>query len=699
MKSLLFPAGSILLTIAFYLFWWNTPLLRQLDYKIYDRLSADFPTSHSPNSTVIVEIDDKSLKAFGQWPWPRVVTSELIHKITNANPSAVILDIVFSERDRSSPDTIQMFYRDFFDLDIRVEGIPESLVNNDQILSDALTQSTTILPIFSDISMDNKACLLPSSKVQDQRTKTIHFETINAMVCSLPIYQKRAKGIGHIHAVADSDGTLRRLSMFMRYHDELIPTLGIAALSLQPISISPTSIASLSGDVEFQVGEKQFAADIQGNALLTFYPLKSYKTVSAYDLLSGKIDPKILNKKYVFVGTTALGLDTWHTIGNARIIPGVYLHATTIENILNRDLKVQPSIYPIFNIFLSMLIAMILLVLMKQKRYLSILISFFLVLIVSFTFTFIAWKHAIYPSIGYFLVPLITYLFILSMLMFVIDYRESKRFIEAIQRSSEQKKRLKSELDRSESELEYQKAMLFQQSKLAAMGEMIDNIAHQWRQPLNTLGVIVQDTQYAHRSGKLDQSYIKSMTAESMEQIEFMSQTIEDFRNFVKPNQKNTPFNLNEPIEQSLILLSGMFEAHAISISTEYSKKELMIYGSASELKQVMINILNNARDALIDKNPLNPTIIIRTFGDDMYGVITIQDNGGGIDPEHISRIFEPYFTTKEEGKGSGIGLYMSYAIIRTKMGGIIEVSNVENGTLFTLMIPLWRDPFALIEE
>lgn len=699
MKSLLFPVSSLLVTIVFYLLWWNTPLLRQLDYKIYDQLSADFPTAHKPDSTVIIEIDDKSLKAFGQWPWPRVITAELINKITDANPTAVILDIVFSERDRSSPDTIQMFYRDFFNLDIRVEGIPELLVNNDKILSDALAQSTTILPIFSDISMDNKACLLPSSRVQDQRTQTIYFETINAMVCSLPIYQQRAKGIGHIHAVADSDGTLRRLSMFMRYHDELIPTLGMAALSLQPISISPTSIASLSGDVEFQVGDKHFAADIQGNALLTFYPLTSYKTVSAYDLISGKIDPKILNKKYIFVGTTALGLDTWHTIGNARIVPGVYLHATTIENILNRDLKVQPTIYPILNILLSMLIAVILLVLMKQKRYLSILFSFFLVLIISFTFTLIAWKHAIYPSIGYFIIPLITYLFILSMLMFVIDYRESKRFIEAIQRTSEQKKRLKSELDRSESELEYQKAMLFQQSKLAAMGEMLDNIAHQWRQPLNTLGVIVQDTQYAYRKGKLDQQYLQNLTSESMEQIAFMSQTIEDFRNFVKPNQKNTSFDLNDPVEQSLNLLGVMFEAHRILIDVKYSDEPLKIYGLSSELKQVIINLLNNARDALVDNNPTNPTIVIRTFGDDRIGVITVQDNGGGIDPEHIGRIFEPYFTTKEEGKGSGIGLYMSYAIIRTKMGGIIEVSNVENGTLFTLMIPLWRDPFALIEE
>lgn len=699
MKSLFFAAGALVLTGLFYLFWWNTPLLRQLDYKIYDRLSADFPSSRTPDSTVVIEIDDKSLKAFGQWPWPRVITAELINRIADAAPSAVVLDIVFSEKDRSSPDTLQTFYRDFFDLNIRVDGVPEPLLNNDQILSDALTQSSVILPVFSDISMHPKECLLPPSRIQDQRVETAQLENIDAMVCSLPIYQQRSKGIGHIHAVADNDGTLRRLSMFMRHHDELIPTLGIAAVLSQNLSISTHSISSFKGDFEFNVGKNRFSADKRANALLNFYPFEQYERISAYDLLSGNIDPKRLEKKFVFVGTTALGLDTWHTIGNGTTLPGVYLHATMVENLLNNDLMVQPSLYPFLNILLSFFIAVILLVLMARKRYLSILLSFTLLFAISLGATYIAWQENIYISIGYFQLPLISYLFVLAMLMFLIDYRVTKRFMDEIQRSMEQKRLLKSELDRSESEIEYQKAMLFQQSKLAAMGEMIDNIAHQWRQPLNTLGVIVQDSQYAYRSGKLNQHYLQSMTTDSMEQIEFMSQTIEDFRNFVKPDQKNTPFDLNESVEQSIQLLSGMLDAHHIAIRVEYFEKELEVYGSTGEFKQVIINLLNNARDALIEKNPHNPTILIRIFGDDTYGAVTIQDNGGGIAPEVIERIFEPYFTTKEEGKGSGIGLYMSYAIIRTKMGGMIEVSNVENGTLFTVTLPLWKDPVSLNEE
>ncbi|WP_299936029.1 CHASE2 and HATPase_c domain-containing protein [Sulfuricurvum sp.] len=692
MKSVFLAVGSMILTICFYLFWWQSPLLSQLDYKSYDLLTHTFPSYHTPGSTVVVEIDDKSLKAFGQWPWPRMITAELVNSIADANPSAVALDIVFSEKDRSSPVTLRTFYRDFFDINISLEGLPKELDDNDRILSEAITRTKTVLPVFSDISVQGKECVLPSTVIQKDEIPTEQFQNIGNVVCSLPMYQQRAKGIGHIHAVADSDGTLRRLSLLMRHNNTLIPTLGIAAVtSIEPtIRIYPLS--ALMGDMELTVAGSRFALDQHSNALLEFYPFEQYERVSAYDLLTHTYDPKRLQGKFVFVGATAFGLDTWHTISDGSVRPGVFTHATVVENLINGDLKVQPSFYRPLNIVSSFVIALVMLILMIRKRYLSVLFFSIMVVSVAMLITYLAWQQHIYLSLGYLIIPLLSYLFILSLLMFVIDYRDKKRFIDEIQRTSEQKSRLKSALDRSENEIEYQKAMLFQQSKLAAMGEMIDNIAHQWRQPLNMLSVIVQDTQYAYGSGKVDKNYIDTMTSESMEQIVFMSQTIEDFRNFIKPDQKNASFDLNQPVAESLELLAGMFESQRIIIDVQYCDNPLDIFGSASEFKQVMINLLHNARDALIENQSPNPTITLRVFGDDTYGAITLQDNGGGIHPDVIERIFEPYFTTKEEGKGSGIGLYMSYAIIRTKMGGSIGVENVDNGTMFTLTLPLWRD-------
>lgn len=672
MKQSSFRVLSVLATALLYLLWWNTSLLSQLDYQLLDRCSRFFPSHNSPDHTVVVEIDDKSLKAFGQWPWPRMVTAELIHRLAAAQPDSVALDVVFSEQDRSSPKILERFYRDFFDLNVSISGIPDELRDNDRLLVQSFTETKVILPVFSDASQEAKECLFPSHHPIISQINPDTLYSIDALVCSLPLYQKYAYAVGHIHAGADSDGVLRRINMFVRYRDEVIPTLGSAALADHDTGYEASAISQL----------------------MSFYPYESYDKVSAYDILSGRVDPEILKGKHIFVGTTALGLDTWHTLSNGTVLPGVYVHATVAENILNHDLKIQPEGYKSFHIILSFLFALLLLNWMAKTKRLRILFSSLAVLILALVATMIGLKNGVYISMGYFIVPLLSFLFILSLLMFIIDYRNTKRFLEDMRRSSEQKEMLKSELDRSESEIEYQKAMLYQQSKLAAMGEMIDNIAHQWRQPLNNLAMIVQDAEFAYPRGRIDQTNVAKMTSDSMDQINFMSQTIDDFRNFVKPDQHNNPFDVNEAVAESLQLLEGMCRAHFIHVDVVYCSQPLIGFGSSSEFKQVMINLLNNARDALVEHKVSDPLITIRLFCDGTHGAITIQDNGGGIDERVIERIFEPYFTTKEEGKGSGIGLYISYSIIRTKMGGTIEASNVEGGTRFTITIPLYKDPF-----
>lgn len=647
--------------------------MSQLDYQLLDRSSRYLSTPHRPEHTVVIEIDDKSLKVFGQWPWPRMLTAELIHRLSEANPKSIALDVVFSEQDRSSPKILETFYRDFFALNVSIEGIPDEFRDNDRLLAQSFAETKVILPVFSDASQEAKECLFPSHHPIRNSTAHDSLYTIDALVCSLPLYQKHAYAVGHIHAGADSDGVLRRLNMFIRYRDEVIPTLGLAAL----------------------VDHNLIYPDATPSKLLTFYPYESYQKVSAYDILSGAADLKSLKGKYLFVGTTALGFDTWHTLSNGTVLPGVYVHATVAENTLYNDLKVQPDGYKRVNIITSFMFALLLLIWMGKTKRLRVLVASLLIVVAAVVVTMIGLNNGVYISIGYFVAPLLSFLFILSLLMFIIDYRNTKRFLEEIRRSGEQKELLKNELDRSESEVEYQKAMLFQQSKLAAMGEMIDNIAHQWRQPLNNLAMIVQDLEYAYKKGRMNPSYLHQISGDSMDQINFMSQTIDDFRNFVKPDQRNNPFDVNEAVAESLQLSEGMFRALPIRIEVEYCSKPLIGFGSSSEFKQVMINLLNNARDALLEHSVTNPVITIRLFCDDSYGAITIQDNGGGIDEGVIERIFEPYFTTKEEGKGSGIGLYISYSIIRTKMGGTIEVSNVENGTLFTITLPLYKDPFV----
>jgi len=231
--------------------------------------------------------------------------------------------------------------------------------------------------------------------------------------------------------------------------------------------------------------------------------------------------------------------------------------------------------------------------------------------------------------------------------------------------------------------------LLIQQSKLATMGEMINAIAHQWRQPLNSLGLTIQDIKYAYKKNEIDENYIDTTTKDAMRQIKYMSKTIDDFRNFYKPNKEKRLFSLNKALQESLSLVRARLEAHFFEIEENYDLDLPEINGYENEFKQAILNIINNSQDAA-DENKINsPKLSIKTGHKDGYAILEIEDNCGGIPIEVINRIFEPYFTTKKQGKGTGIGLYMCKTIIQENMGGYIEASNNKNGAKFSIKLPV----------
>jgi signal transduction histidine kinase len=238
-----------------------------------------------------------------------------------------------------------------------------------------------------------------------------------------------------------------------------------------------------------------------------------------------------------------------------------------------------------------------------------------------------------------------------------------------------------------------QQQLMFNQAKMAAMGEMIGNIAHQWRQPLNALGLIIQGIEDAHLHGELDEPYLHDMTVKSMDKIEFMSQTIDDFRNFFQPNKAKETFDMAIAIHKTIDIIGKTLESHHISLVFDSVEEGIyMIEGYRNELQQVILNLLNNAKDALCsyygDGRDTAKWIRISIEKKDIMNVLSIEDNAHGIPESIIERIFEPYYTTKEEGKGTGIGLYMSKMIIEQNMGGKIEVSNHLEGACFSIIFP-----------
>ena len=237
--------------------------------------------------------------------------------------------------------------------------------------------------------------------------------------------------------------------------------------------------------------------------------------------------------------------------------------------------------------------------------------------------------------------------------------------------------------------LEVQKkdSILIQQSKMASMGEMIGNIAHQWRQPLNALSLTLQKIQMFQEEDILTKEKLIESVEKSKKLIQKMSTTIDDFRNFFKTDKVKEEFKIIESIDTIVNLLDGSLKNHNISLDISKVDKDIKLLGYKNELEQVILNIVNNSKDALIDKDISTKNIKIISYKKDNDIYIEIKDNAGGIPNNIINKIFEPYFTTKEQGKGTGIGLYMSKMIIETNMVGKLNVENDSNGAVFTIVL------------
>lgn len=244
----------------------------------------------------------------------------------------------------------------------------------------------------------------------------------------------------------------------------------------------------------------------------------------------------------------------------------------------------------------------------------------------------------------------------------------------------ELEKKVKEEVEKSRTK----DLMLAQQSKHTAIGEMIGNIAHQWRQPLNAVGLIIQNLEDAYEYDELNAEYLKKKVRKSMELITFMSNTIDDFRNFFRMDKAKENFNIKDIVLKAISFVEASFGNHNIKIHV-VKLQDVIVHGYPNGYAQVVLNLLNNAKDALLESSQENPQIDVELESKNGLSVLKISDNGKGIPKEKAGKIFEPYFTTKSTGQGTGVGLYMSKSIIEQNMNGKLYLDTKVERTTFVI--------------
>jgi len=227
---------------------------------------------------------------------------------------------------------------------------------------------------------------------------------------------------------------------------------------------------------------------------------------------------------------------------------------------------------------------------------------------------------------------------------------------------------------------------LKQQAKMAAMGEMIGNIAHQWRQPLNALSALNIGLSTKYKMGKLDETAIEKFKEKANTILQNMSATIDDFANFYRPNKEKEMFQINDTIQSALRFVGDTYRQHQVCIVNNTSP-HIAIKSYKNELTQVLLNVLNNSRDAMVERETKKPMVTITTIEEDGEITIILQDNAGGVKEEILEKLCEPYFTTKFKSHGTGIGLYMSKMIIEESMGGLFYIKNNKNGLATTIRL------------
>jgi PAS domain S-box-containing protein len=267
--------------------------------------------------------------------------------------------------------------------------------------------------------------------------------------------------------------------------------------------------------------------------------------------------------------------------------------------------------------------------------------------------------------------------------------RQKKRQLEELNRTLRQRVKIEVAKNREKD------IILIQQNRQAALGETLEHIVHQWKQPLNTIGMLIQFLQSCYAKGKLTDDFVRDIVDKTMDLLHHMSQTAEVFRNYYKPEKEKRAFGLRSSVKEALSFVEPEFRHQNIAVEID-ADPELAGHGFPKEFAQVLLIILTNARDAFKERKTENPRLAIKAFAEGKRAVVTVTDNAGGIPEKVIGKVFDLYFTTKEATGGTGIGLYMAKSIIEKHMNGSLSATNVNGGAQFRIEVGTPRHASSL---
>jgi adenylate cyclase len=354
--------------------------------------------------------------------------SKLLNKINTYNSSSIGLDIIFAEKDRTSPSEILSFYDRFFNIKMNISGLDKSLSDNDLLFAKAIKDTNSVLSVYmSNEDNINKKCdYIKGVEFEDEGFR---LQNSKHLLCNTAILNKSANNFGFINTTNDLDGILRRMPLFRSYNDTIIPTFALSIL------LNIDSNLKQYPNHEFEILGKKIRSDEESNVLLSYYDDSWYKKVSAIDVLTNNIDKALLSGKIVILGSSAVALHDRVIVSNARSLAGVQVHVTLIDNILNNELLIQPKKYESLNMLISFMLSIFLIFLLFKEKNVTTIILFAVFVLISFYINLLSIENGVYISYAYFILPLVINFFLLVIFETVLEMIERKIFVEELNKS------------------------------------------------------------------------------------------------------------------------------------------------------------------------------------------------------------------------------------------------------------------------
>ncbi len=323
--------------------------LARLDHPLLDTLQRVGASGEPARHTVVIDIDDVSLSAVGQWPWPRYRVAALLQRIQAEEPAAIALDILFPEPDRASLLNIQDTFKRDFGLDVAFSGVPGGLLDNDGFLGDTIARGGVVASNYFYFDHVNHNALQPKTGYSfDGRIDLLHPRESTGVLVNTQAISSQTRYSGFVNNRLDDDGVLRRLPLLIRHGGQLHPNLAVAAV-MRATGVKKGTIESIGGDegLSLRLGDRHIPIDPQATALLRFNGKPSrYPALSAVDVLNGHFGPADLRGKIVFIGTSAVGLNDHHHTALDRSFPGLKIQAALAENLITGQTIGTPAWAP-----------------------------------------------------------------------------------------------------------------------------------------------------------------------------------------------------------------------------------------------------------------------------------------------------------------------------------------------------------------